>query len=263
MVLHNLFLINEYQEKGDLEENAELLRVLKLSEADPNASTSVSDSVVGHANGGAISLCIDGNMCTGQIIAVDSGIKLEKNFDVGNNDLHKPEPSLADDCSPSGKDSNELISSAYTLSIKIDTINGLCHLNYIGSDESIVKNDVSIKVGQVHNQSTLTTSNHEAAVGPRGYDATGLSSLSTSHTNSDLSSVIFQQTDASVALASIVDGNEPIYEEEECVLNTTANFEDSEPDYEAEVVLAEQADKISFATSGLRAKDEINPQQGQ
>ncbi|XP_061357852.1 uncharacterized protein LOC133302123 isoform X2 [Gastrolobium bilobum] len=286
--------------KGDLEEEAELLRVLKLSEAD--SIDSVSDPVVGHVNGGAISVSMDENMCNKQVITVDSGDKLGKNTGAGNNDFHEPETSISDDCTASGKDSNEQTSSASTLgeaansSLKTDAISdhqsAYMGLESIGQNDVVEKNgldalvqnessailspekysvslfesraDVFGGVGKVHDQSNLTTIDHEVAGESQGPDATGLSCLSSSHTNLDSSSVRYHQTDASGALPSSVDGSEPIYEGEECVLDTrTGNFEDREPVYEGEVVLAEQADKSTLAAPDLRAKDEITPEQGE
>lgn len=288
--------------KGDIEEEAEVLRVMKLSETD--SQVSVSDPVVGHVNGGAIPVNVGESMCKKQVIPVDSGDKLEKSNGAGNNDFHEPaEPSIADDCTDSVKN-NEQISSASILggaansSLKTDAITDLHQSAYMGPEECIGQNDVaendsldalvqnesaamlspgkhSVSLfescadvsrggGKIHDQSTLTTSDHEVADESQGSDGTGLSHLSASHTTSDLSSVRFDQTDACGALPSSVDGSEPIYEGEECVLDTrTGNFEDREPVYEGEVVLAEQADKSTLASPDLRAKDEITPQQGQ
>lgn len=123
--------------------------------------------------------------------------------------------------------------------------------------------DVSGGDGKVHDQSTPTTIDHEVVDESHGPDATVLSFSSPGHTNSDSSSVRYHQTDVSGALTSCVQGSEPIYEGEECVLDTrTGNFEDREPVYEGEVVLAEQSDKSTLAAPDLRAKDELTPEQG-
>ncbi|KAL5126098.1 Ubiquitin carboxyl-terminal hydrolase MINDY-1 [Glycine soja] len=114
------------QRKGDLEEEAELLRVLKMSEAE-------NDPVVGHINGGEISVSMDRNMCDEEVIITDSGDKLGNSTGAGNSNFHEdgPEPSLSDDCATSGKDHNEQISSTSTLgeatnsSLKTDAINDL------------------------------------------------------------------------------------------------------------------------------------------
>ncbi|RDX67189.1 Ubiquitin carboxyl-terminal hydrolase MINDY-2, partial [Mucuna pruriens] len=290
--------------KGDLEEEELLLRALKLSEADNKAP--VSDPAVGHANGGEISVSIDSNMSNKQVINMDSGDKLGNSAGAGNSDIHDAEPSLPDDCTASGKDHNEQISSTSTLneavnsSVKTDTISDLHQSAYTGpgpeesfdqndviernSIDALVQNesevipspekyshslfechaDVSGGDGEVHDQSILTTIDHEVVGESHGPDATGLSYLSPGHANSDSSSVRYHQTDVSGALTSSVHGNEPIYEGEECVLDTrTGNFEDREPIYEGEVVLAEQADKSTLAAPDLRAKDELTPEQGE
>ncbi|TKY70892.1 FAM63A protein [Spatholobus suberectus] len=288
--------------KGDLEEEAELLRVLKLSKADSKAS--VSDPVAGHVNGGEISVSMDRNMCNEKVIDIDSGDKLGNSMGAGNSDFHDPEPSLSDDCTASGKDHNEQISSTSTLgeaanlSLKTDSISDLHQSAYTGPEESFDQNDVIEKNNldvlvqnesevipspekysvslfecradvsggdeKVHDQSTPTIIDHEVVGESHGPDATGLSYLSPGHTNSDSSSVRYHQTDVSGALTSSVHGSEPIYEGEECVLDTrTGNFEDREPVYEGEMVLAEQADKSTLAASDLRAKDELTPEQGE
>ncbi|KHN25739.1 Protein FAM63A [Glycine soja] len=287
------------QRKGDLEEEAELLRVLKMSEDE-------SDPVVGHMHGGEISVSMDRKMCNDEVINMDCGDKLGNSSGAGNSNFHEhgPEPSLSDDCAASGKDHSEQISSTSTLgeaansSLKTDTISDLHQSTYTGPEESFDLNDVieknsldalvqnesevipspekhSVSLfecradfsggdGKVHDQSTPTTIDHEVVGESHGPDATGLSFSSPGHTNSDSSSVRYHQTDVSGALTSSVQGSEPIYEGEECVLDTrTGNFEDREPVYEGEVVLAEQSDKSTLAAPDLRAKDELTPEQGE
>ena len=83
--------------KGDLEEEAELLRVLKMSEDE-------SDPVVGHMHGGEISVSMDRKMCNDEVINMDCGDKLGNSSGAGNSNFHEhgPEPSLSDDCAASG-----------------------------------------------------------------------------------------------------------------------------------------------------------------
>ncbi|KAK7252646.1 hypothetical protein RIF29_36737 [Crotalaria pallida] len=294
---------DEIPRKGDREEEEELLRVLKLSEND--SKVSVSDPVVGHANGGAISVHMDESLCNKEVIPVDSGDGLEKGTGAEKNDFHEaPVPSISDECTDSVKESEDQTSSASILgkvtnsSLKADAINDLHQSAYVVPEESAGQNevaendhvdavlqnesaailspekhsvslfdscaDVSEGGGKIHDQSSRATSDHDVAVDSQGCDSTGLSCLSASHTNSELSGVRFHQTDASGALPSSVDGSEPIYEGEECVLDTSAqNFEDGEPVYEGEAVLAEQADKSNLAAADVRTKSEITPQQGE
>ncbi|KAI9127404.1 hypothetical protein K1719_001963 [Acacia pycnantha] len=80
---------------------------------------------------------------------------------------------------------------------------------------------------------------HGTADESHEHDPTGLSCLSATDKNSESSSGRVQQIDASEeAFSSSIDGSEPIYEGEECVLDKgIANFQDNEPVYEDEVRL--------------------------
>ncbi|KAK7366807.1 hypothetical protein VNO80_08805 [Phaseolus coccineus] len=280
--------------KGDREEEAELLRILKLSEADSNAS--ISDPVAVHVDGGEISDSMGRNMSNEQVIDMDSGDKLGNSTGAANSHFHDPEPSVSDDFTASGKDLNKQISSTSTLgeaansSLKTDTMSDLHQSTYTGPKESFDQNDVIEKNsldalvlnesevissheeysvsdvsrgdGKVHDQSTPITIHHEVVGESHGPDATKSLQLSPGHADSDSCSISYHQTDVSGALTSSVHGSEPIYEGEECVLDTRT-FEDREPVYEGEVVLAEQADKSTLASPDLRAKDELTPEQGE
>ncbi|KAF7828332.1 ubiquitin carboxyl-terminal hydrolase MINDY-2 [Senna tora] len=283
--------------KGDLEEEAELLRILKLSEAESVAT--VSDPVVGHVNGGTVSGSMDENTCNKDVIALDSSDKLAKRTEAENNYCHELESSIRDDSVASGNESNEQMSSASTvekvtnLSLNTNGVNGPDQLTYMGPEEStgqnkdsldtLVQNEsapilspekgsvslleshtyVSEEGEKAHNQSTRTTNHYETVDESHGHNGTVSSFISSTDQNSDLSTGRFQQMDASEALSSSVDGSEPIYEGEERVLDTSTTFQDNEPVYEGEVVLAEQADKRTLAASDVRAKDEITPEQGE
>jgi len=281
--------------KGDLEEEAELLRILKLSEADSKAS--ISDPVAVHVNGGEISASMEGHMSNEQVINMDSGDKLGSSAGAGNTHFHDSEPSVSDDITASDRDLNKQISSTSTStlveaansSLKTDTVSDLHQSTYTGTKESSDQNDVIEKNsldalvqndseiipspkeysvsdvsggdGKIHDQSTPTTIDHEVVGESHGPDATRSLHLSPGHADSDSRSISYQQTDVSGALTSSVHGSEPIYEGEECVLDRRT-FEDREPVYEGEVVLAEQADKSTLASPDLRAKDELTPEQG-
>ncbi len=127
-------------------------------------------------------------------------------------------------------------------------------------DESHV--DISRGSEELQKQSTFTT-DHESADKQDGCITTELSCLSSPYADSDSSSGRIQHIDGAEALTSSVDGSEPIYEGEECILDPrTAVFEDREPVYEGEMVLAEQADKSTLDASNAKSKDEITPHQG-
>ncbi|CAL0311686.1 unnamed protein product [Lupinus luteus] len=260
----------ELRRKGDHEEEEELLRVLKLSEND--SKDSVSALVVGHQNGVSISVSMDESMGNKQ--PVDSGDKLAKSTGAGKNDFDEAaEPSMSDDCTDSVKNRDDQTSSASALgkaansSLKTDAIND--HQSaHIGPEECHGQNDVTENVSHdalIQNESAtlLSPEKHPVSLSEsctdfsgRGGKIHGQSTLTTSDQE-----VV---DDSQGSIPSSVNGSEPIYEGEECVLNTRSqNFEDPEPVYEGEVVLAEQADKNTLAAPDLRADGEITPHQGE
>ncbi|CAL1401196.1 unnamed protein product [Linum trigynum] len=85
-----------------------------------------------------------------------------------------------------------------------------------------------------------------------------VSHLSPSSPATESSSGLVQNKDVTEPYSPSVDGSEPIYEGEECILDSgTPKFDDGEPVYEGEVILAEQVDK------SVGSKDGITPQQGE
>ena len=88
--------------KGDLEEEAELLRALKISQAEfPH---SLGDPVVADVNDGSVSVSSDESIM--KIMPVDSVDTLEKR--TFENNFHKPDLSISDD---HGNESNGLVYS--------------------------------------------------------------------------------------------------------------------------------------------------------
>lgn len=66
------------------------------------------------------------------------------------------------------------------------------------------------------------------------------------------------------SFTSTIDSSEPIYEGEECIMDSKQSVcENREPIYEGEVVLAEQADKGTTNIPDARQKDEITHRQGE
>ncbi|CAI0414126.1 unnamed protein product [Linum tenue] len=85
-----------------------------------------------------------------------------------------------------------------------------------------------------------------------------VSHLSPSHPATYTSSALVQNTDVTEPYSPSVDGSEPIYEGEECILDSgTPKFDDGEPVYEGEVILAGQVDKPAGS------KDGLTPEQGE
>ncbi|KAE8055223.1 hypothetical protein FH972_012079 [Carpinus fangiana] len=285
--------------KGDLEEEEELLRALNLSEVE--TATSVGDTLVANTNGGTLSVSSYENAYLKGVMPVDSVDRLDKCIGPEYNNFHKPEPSVLDDCKATSNDSDvifkeNLPGQAFSSSSKTDVGDHLDQLISVESEEHILHNNVventdvdtllqsgsalSLSPGrgtasldeshmdvsrgdeEVKNQSSVTTNVHESADKLGGCSTTELSCLSSP--NADLSSGRIQHIDASKALTSNVDGSEPIYEGEECILDSrTVVLEDREPVYEGEAILAKQADKSTIDACNSRSKDEISPQQGE
>lgn len=286
--------------KGDLEEEAELLRALNLSEA--QTPTSVGDTLVANTNGETVSVSSYESPCLKGVMPVDSVDRLEKCVGPEDNNFHKPEPSVLDDCKATSNDSDVLFvknlsGQAFSSSSKTDVGDHLDQSTSVESEEHILQNNVVENTGadtllqsgsalslspgrgtasldeshmdisrggeEVKKQSSITTNVHESADKLGGSSTTELSCLSLSNADSDLSSGRTQHIDASKALTSNVDGSEPIYEGEECILDSrTVVLEDREPVYEGEMILAKQADKSTIDACNARSKDEITPQEG-
>ncbi|XP_035549872.1 ubiquitin carboxyl-terminal hydrolase MINDY-1-like isoform X2 [Juglans regia] len=266
--------------KGDLEEEAEILRALKQTEAE--MPTSVGDSLLDNINGGTQTVRSYESVRLKDVMPVD---ELEKCVGVEDNNFPKLELSAFDDCN-ARSNGNDLISvqnntrQAATSSLKTDVGVHLDRSAFVESEESTLHIDVfenngvdtmlqsgtaSLSRGrEVRKQSTFTTNVHASADKLGGGGAEELSRLSSLSANSDLPIGRIQHIDAAQVLNSSVDGSEPIYEGEECILESrNAVLEDREPVYEGEMVLAKQADKSTIDDCSPRSKDEITPQQGE
>ncbi|XVF52789.1 hypothetical protein PTKIN_Ptkin05aG0046800 [Pterospermum kingtungense] len=283
----------QISKKGDLEEEAELLRVLKLSEAEsPN---SVGDSV-----------SLDERSCSKNFASVDTQ---ECDRGVGNQNLHRQEPSFSDNCTslsndsvktcfetPTGEEPPETDrinqdQSSYVKAVEITLSNDVVEKSNIetmvvkgsSSDEllqlegavpvSLAKetapidgNNTEILLGveKIEIQSISATDAHEILDNVNGCDSTEVSSVSLQNAGSDSSSGRIHLADVQEAFTSSLDGSEPIYEGEECILDSvTTTYEDQEPIYEGEVILAKQADKSAVEGCNVKSKDEITPQEGE
>lgn len=294
----SLCQVSDHQKarKGDLEEEAELLRALKQSEAE--MPTSVGDSLLDNINGGTQTVSSYESVCLKDVMPVD---ELEKCVGVEDNNFPKLELSAFDDCNARSNDSS-LVSvqsnprQAATASLKTDLVVHLDRAAFVESEESTLhvdvfenngvdtllqsgsaslspgretasfnESDMDISRGceEVKKQSTFTTDVHESADKLGSCCIEELSCLSSPSANSDLHIGRIQHINAAQALSSSVDGSEPIYEGEECILESrNAVLEDREPVYEGEVVLAKQTEKSAIDACSPRSKDEITPRQG-
>ncbi|KAF2298897.1 hypothetical protein GH714_028962 [Hevea brasiliensis] len=290
--------------KGDLEEEAEVLRVLKLSAKE--LPTSMGDAFVADVSEGVLPAGSDEYTFAKGAVPVNSLDISEGHIGIDNNhgvlssdhgdlislgslpgemacspskiDQISPSESLPGEmtCSPSNADQIKLLDQS---TYKESTDSGSCNAisescsvempvqiagvpslaggkNIVSVDEDCM--DVSRGGKMVENQSASITDVHEPADISGGHDTAEISGFSAPNLDSDSSSGRMQNVDVPETFTSSVDGSEPIYEGEECILDSgTAVFEDREPMYEGEVILAEQADKT------VRPNDEITPQEGE
>ncbi|XP_017973700.1 PREDICTED: protein FAM63A [Theobroma cacao] len=283
--------------KGDLEEEAELLRALKLSEAE--LPTSVGDPG-----------SLDERSCLKNLVSVDSVDTPEGDKGVEDQNLHWHEPSFSDNCNALSNDSgsktffetitrevfsktdgvnqnqssyvisgeptlsNDVVekSSVETTIVKwssadeLSQIEGAVPVSLAKDTACIDGNNTEISPGgeKIETQSTSATDAQKIPDNVNGCDMTEVSSVSIQNADSDSSSGRIHHADVPEAFTSSLDGSEPIYEGEECILDSvTTTYEDREPIYEGEVILAEQADKKAVEGCNVRSKDEITPQQGE
>ncbi|GAV79646.1 DUF544 domain-containing protein [Cephalotus follicularis] len=262
---------NQSVRKGDVEEEVELLRALKLSEVE--MPTSVSNSYVRYGDGAdeiksSLKHMPDNyvDILEGKTGIVDQNVQTE--------------PSISDNCGTLTSDKSQRTSlgtvpweEAYSSSKTV----GPNHIEqsstesekYILCSDVVKKSSVDTTVltggdEKVENESTSPSGVHKSADMTSGTDTTKVSCSSVPNADPDSSSGRIQHADVSEAFTSRVDDNEPIYEGEECIIDSGAKvYEDREPMYEGEVILAEQTDKSHLDACKDMSKDEITPKQGE
>uniref|UniRef100_A0A6N2KVR9 MINDY deubiquitinase domain-containing protein n=1 Tax=Salix viminalis TaxID=40686 RepID=A0A6N2KVR9_SALVM len=272
--------------KGDLEEAAALLRVFKFSEAE--LPSSASDSLASGVNGRVLlagsdeSTSMKGAVIVTSLDTSERPVGIDDNFNTLNNDDNNNLTSLEtlalprevtcsslktdltnhfdqSTCAESGEHiscDDGIKNHSVDTCVEIqDTVSLSCAQSTVSSDGNPM--DILPYSQKVENQCTSITEVHEPEDISSGRDRAELPGSASPVLESDSSSGRTQDIDAPATFTSSV-GSEPIYEGEECILDTgTSNYEEREPMYEGEVVLAEQADRT------VRSKDEITPQQGE
>lgn len=278
--------------KGDIEEEAELLRALKLSEGE--TPTSAYDVLGVDTNGENLSADSNESEHAKQSERVVLIQTLEGNIGGESQKYGQQEPSIFDDlitfetvpgedaCSSSKNDQEKpnvqsiseesgehvlckdvaektsvdlLVKNESTLpdsSEQYPSFARESHMHDYGGDEKVSEPTVS------------TADIHEAENKPSIIETLDFSLSSTPNVELDSSNGRRENIDVPEAFTSSADGSEPIYEGEECILESgTTVYEDREPMYEGEVVLAEQVDKDSRDGYDTSSKDEITPKQGE
>ncbi|CAK9188622.1 unnamed protein product [Ilex paraguariensis] len=288
--------------KGDVEEEAELLRVLKLTEVEMPVSADDTLAVDTDAKNLFVSSTESAYSNKSEPVVLVK--TLEGNIDCRRQEFSQRELSLADDTNAFGKYNSDMITfetasgEGVCSPSKTDQGNSngqskceepgehvICKDvaqqpcsdplidNESGPLDSSVKDASSVRESHMHcsggevqvqNQSTTLADTHKEGIDTSGYDIVDSSCLSTLVVESHSSSDRRQSTGVPEAFNSSVDGSEPIYEGEECILESgAATYEDREPVYEGEVVLAKQVDTGSADVFDANSNDEITPQQGE
>ncbi|CAL9029946.1 unnamed protein product [Prunus brigantina] len=282
--------------KGDLEEQAELIMALKMSEGE--LTTTVGDPLGATTDNAPPLVGSDGSTHPENVMRVDSVDKTEEHTAEHNN-IHLSDLSVPEDCNASRNESINLISfdttpgqTACSSPLETNKAENIDQPTYLKSQEhlsndlvaksttnesvqiesgisffpgrdteSLDENHTDVSQGdeKFESQAKLTTDAHGSLDKQNGSNMAEASCLSAPNVGLDSSSGRVQQTDALETLTSS-DG-EPIYEGEERILDSgTTVLQDKEPVYEGEVVLANQADKSPL---DARSKGEITPQQGE
>lgn len=282
--------------KGDLEEEAELLRALKLSESE--TPTSMSNNGVANSEGpDTTSTKLDGEPSPVKVSVIDTVEEtIVKDICAEDKNINQlPESSIVDAGKTSLSKSNEDMSpfpivqgqvsssplktdAEKHLDQSVEESEGhkLCQ-NLLEKDnhetlvetapssgkEALFVNVSPVDISQTNDKSPLPASSEMVDHRPGDMeDPVKLSGLSPSVTSTDSAGVEIQCIDVPEALTSTV-GSEPIYEGEECILDPRSTvLENREPVYEGEVVLAEQGCGSSVNACNAHSKDEISPKQG-
>ncbi|KAK4801831.1 hypothetical protein SAY86_000034 [Trapa natans] len=278
--------------KGDLDEEEELLRALKLSEVEVLNSLG---SAVGH-DGGDESVSVMEIKCTESSDSANI-IHASKDQAVLESTNHKVEASESNACIKNDEESSGAHAEGAMGSFLSEDV-GDCPVQF-KQEKPIEALPADAAVGEknvdplVHIEDTAHVSkqydfidevpkdllreseeagnfpappdhNFEEAKTISGDSATVLSSNFEPYAGTDSSGVRLQNLDETDAFTPSIDDSEPIYEGEECILDSRpTHFEDREPVYEGEVVLAREADKCAEDAQGVGSKTELTPHQGE
>ncbi|XP_038874614.1 uncharacterized protein LOC120067199 [Benincasa hispida] len=279
--------------KGDLEEEAELLKALKLSETETPIFMANHGMV--SAEGDTNSIKLDEEPSPEKVSVIDAVEKtIVKDICAADNNLNQQSgSSIADSGKTSLNNSDEDVSplpntteQASSSPLKTDagkhldqTVESegykICHVEKDNPETLIETVTSSGRDGALVNESSEDTSQmNDKSPFPAACetvdhrpvdkeDPIELSGLSPSVTCTDSEGGKIQCIETPEGLTSTV-GSEPIYEGEECILDPRSTvLEDREPVYEGEVVLAEQGCGSSINFCNTPSKVEISPKQGE
>lgn len=262
--------------KGDAEEEAQLLEVLKLSVNDLPSREAISagdvlmpsDVNVHVLNSIPVnSVHVSEELGSSGPLIVEPSVSGSHNVH-GNSDRNIPlseeqaaSPTLADDTHERENHSDQLIS------VQLGEVPLSNDLAKCTSDTPILNEATPSSPAKdtVHDQEVenFSTPVMNSTGGLYKQNVEENSGVAAGHADSESSSGGKPSIEAVESFTSSLDGSEPIYEGEECILDPGKTVcGDREPVYEGEMVLAEQADKGIKDTYDASSKEEISPRQG-
>lgn len=257
--------------KGDAEEAAELLRILKLSEN--IMSVKGDESCQAATSGGDVMMRSHENVhlmkyAPENRVHISDTDNCSRSADVepsvsGSGDMPSSESSFAKQATSAATDAREgQVDQLIAVQPEENSLpNHLAAADVPFHSESIPPSPPAKDT--VHDQGVECLSVLPDPVnGSHKENGEGNSTLNKSHADSESAS---GRIGAIESFASSLDSSEPIYEGEECILDSRETAcENREPVYEGEVVLAEQADKgTRDVNDAVGQQREITHQQGE
>ncbi|TMX01472.1 hypothetical protein EJD97_024435 [Solanum chilense] len=265
--------------KGDIEEEAELLKALQLSEAEIATPSVETDGL--HSLGEIANLkCPEPVVLNkiSEVNAIETQPVLQHEALVSTEEIVANISKISGDGSPN---SSQLASEvAVKSSLKCDQetpTQDLGNAKLLAENESLLLESGQISSSACENHEhlsggmndipgTIVIAEDGNAAEPNqvGCDVFDSSSSSIPSAAPDSSGGRGHDTDEAETFNSSIDGDEPIYEGEDCILESaTTSYQSREPMYEGEVVLAEQVNGGSRDVPAIIAKDEITQKEGE
>lgn len=265
--------------KGDIEEEAELLKALQLSEAETATSSVETDGL--NSLGEIANLkCPEPVVLnkTSEVNAIETQPVLQHEALISTEELVANISKISGDGSPN---SSQLASEvAVSSSLKCDQetpTQDLGNAKLLAENESLPLESGQISLSACENHEHLSGGMNDIpgaiviaedgnAAEPNqvGCDVFDSSSSSIPSAAPDSSGGRQHDTDEAETFNSSIDGDEPMYEGEDCILESaTTSYQSREPMYEGEVVLAEQVNGDSRDVPEIIVKDEITQKEGE
>lgn len=253
--------------KGDVEEEAELLRALRLSEVEN--SNSVADGVVFNGN---IHESVSIKKCelvtqpeTVETTATNEPVQTVSLISEENSGLENAiVPEFPKVVSQGALSSSKMDEHKFCAQPTDEESRNIVD-NVIGLDIPAFIDSHHKSTGGNHARDQVTsTSNPDTQKNLHNSSDGKDSPSSLKAADSDSSSGQMHHNDEPEANSSSVDDSEPMYEGEDRILDSgTVVYENREPMYEGEVVLAEQGDTGHVDDGGFSSMDRISIKQGE